>query len=75
LLDPLAADAVLTGPACSPVFDGTRTLHEFASGNGLTDAGIPLIHDRPVLKTWQGGAGPFACDRRAVGTATTFMDF
>src|SRR5205085_10406300 len=30
-------------------------LREFRSGNAVTDAGIPLLHELPVFKTWQGG--------------------
>ena len=34
---------------------GKRHLHEFASGIGLTDAGVLLLHELPVFKSWRGG--------------------
>ena len=34
---------------------GKRKLHEFRSGNGVTDVGFALLHELPVFKTWQGG--------------------
>jgi hypothetical protein len=30
-------------------------LHDFRSGNGVTDSGLPLLHDLPVFEKWQGG--------------------
>ena len=30
-------------------------LHDFASGNDVTDAGIALLHELPVFKSWHGG--------------------
>jgi hypothetical protein len=34
---------------------GKSRLHHFASRNGVTDAGLALLHQLPVFKTWQGG--------------------
>jgi hypothetical protein len=34
---------------------GKHALHELMSGNGVTDAGLELLHELPVFKTWQGG--------------------
>jgi len=44
-----------TGDAALRALAGKRKLHDFASGNGVTDAGIPLLHELPVFKSWQGG--------------------
>src|SRR4029079_14805965 len=35
---------------------GKRALTHLSSGVGVTDAGIPLLHEIPVFKSWQGGA-------------------
>jgi hypothetical protein len=34
---------------------GKAALTDFRSGNGVTNAGIRLLHDLPVFKTWHGG--------------------
>jgi hypothetical protein len=34
---------------------GKAKLHDFASGNDVTDAGIALLHELPVFKSWHGG--------------------
>ena len=34
---------------------GKERLHDFASGNDVTDAGIALLHELPVFKSWHGG--------------------
>lgn len=34
---------------------GKPRLHEFYSGSEATDAALPLLHEFPVFKTWQGG--------------------
>ena len=39
---------------------GKGKLHAFRSGNGVTDAGLALLHDLPVFKTWQGGEARMA---------------
>jgi hypothetical protein len=44
-----------TGDAALRALAGKRKLHDFASGTGVTDAGIPLLHELPVFKSWQGG--------------------
>jgi hypothetical protein len=44
-----------TGDGALKALAGKRNLHEFVSGNGITDAGIALLHDLPVFKLWQGG--------------------
>ena len=44
-----------TGDGALRALAGKRKLHHFWSGNGVTDAGIPLLHELPVFKSWQGG--------------------
>ena len=34
---------------------GKKKLGRFSTGRLVTDAGIPLLHQFPVFKTWQGG--------------------
>jgi hypothetical protein len=34
---------------------GKRKLHVFRSGNAVTNAGLALLHELPVFKTWRGG--------------------
>ena len=36
---------------------GKRSLRQLKSGRLVSDAGIPLLHDIPAFKTWQGGTG------------------
>jgi hypothetical protein len=44
-----------TGDGALRALAGKRKLHHFMSGNGVTDAGIRLLHELPVFKSWQGG--------------------
>jgi hypothetical protein len=44
-----------TGDGALRALAGKRKLHDFASGNDVTDQGIALLHELPVFKTWQGG--------------------
>jgi Leucine Rich repeat len=44
-----------TGDGALRALAGKRNLHHFMSGNGVTDAGTPLLHELPVFKSWQGG--------------------
>lgn len=44
-----------TGDGALRALAGKRKLRHFASGNDVTDAGIPLLHELPVFKSWQGG--------------------
>lgn len=48
LLGANAGDGVLRALA------GKAKLRRFLSGNGVTDAGLPLLQEFPVFKTWQG---------------------
>jgi Leucine Rich Repeat (LRR) protein len=44
-----------TGDGAIRALAGKAQLHDFASGIGVTDAGIALLHEMPVFKSWQGG--------------------
>jgi hypothetical protein len=44
-----------TGDGALMALAGKRKLHDFASGTDVTDAGISLLHQLPVFKSWQGG--------------------
>jgi hypothetical protein len=45
-----------TGDGAINALRGKRHLRQFKTGRLVTDAGLPLLHDFPVFKTWQGGA-------------------
>jgi len=45
----------LSGDGAIRALAGKRQLRDFRSGNGVTDAGLALLHDLPVFKRWQGG--------------------
>jgi hypothetical protein len=44
-----------TGDAAIRALAGKRHLRHLATGNGVTDAGLGLLHELPVFKTWHGG--------------------
>jgi hypothetical protein len=44
-----------TGDGAIRALAGKRRLRRFKSGREVTDAGIALLHEMPVFKTWQGG--------------------
>src|SRR5262249_44926891 len=44
-----------TGDGAIHALRGKRKLRHFKTGRLVTDAGLPLLHDFPVFKTWQGG--------------------
>jgi hypothetical protein len=44
-----------TGDGALRALAGKRKLHHVASGNHVTDAGIPLLHELPIFKSWHGG--------------------
>jgi Leucine Rich repeat len=44
-----------TGDGAIRSLAGKAKLHHFWSGNGVTDAGLALLHEFPVYKRWQGG--------------------
>ena len=44
-----------TGDGAIRALAGKRRLGGFRSGNHVTNAGLALLHDLPVFKTWQNG--------------------
>jgi hypothetical protein len=44
-----------TGDGAINALRGKRHLCQFKTGRLVTDAGLSLLHDFPVFKTWQGG--------------------
>ena len=44
-----------TGDGALRALAGNRTLTHLTTGAGVTDSGIPLLHDIPAFKSWQGG--------------------
>lgn len=44
-----------TGDGAIRVLTGKSKLSHFRSGTAVTDAGLPLLHEFPVFKSWQGG--------------------
>lgn len=43
-----------TGDGAIRALAGNPELHDFRSGNAVTDAGLPLFRDYPVFQTWRG---------------------
>lgn len=44
-----------TGDGAIEALQAKPKLRYFSSGRHVTDAGLPLLHNFPMLKTWQGG--------------------
>ncbi len=44
-----------TGDGALRVLSGKPHLASVRTGNGVTDAGLELLHDFPVFKSWKGG--------------------
>src|SRR5512146_942492 len=44
-----------TGNGAIKALGGKPRLSHFKSGNAVTDAGLPALHDFPVFKQWRGG--------------------
>ncbi len=44
-----------TGDGAINALIGKRNLRRFSSGRLVTDAGLPLLHQFPIFKTWHGG--------------------
>jgi hypothetical protein len=44
-----------TGDGAINALRGKRHLRHFKTGRLVTDAGLPMLHDLPLFKTWQGG--------------------
>ena len=45
----------LSGDGAIRALAGKRELRNFRSGNAVTDAGLPDLHEIPAFKSWQGG--------------------
>jgi hypothetical protein len=43
-----------TGDGAIQALAGKPDLRRFSTGRLVTDAGLPLLHDFPRLKTWHG---------------------
>lgn len=54
-LESVSLQGTQTGDGAIRALAGKESLRWFASGNLVSDAGIPVLHDIPVFKTWQGG--------------------
>ena len=44
-----------TGDGAIAALTGKPNLRQFKTGRNVTDDGLPLLHQFPVFKTWQGG--------------------
>jgi hypothetical protein len=44
-----------TGDGSLRALAGKPNLHQFSSGNGITDTGLALLHELPAFKVWRGG--------------------
>lgn len=44
-----------TGDGAIAALAGKRSLRRFKTGRLVSDAGLPLLHQLPVFKTWHGG--------------------
>jgi RNA polymerase sigma factor (sigma-70 family) len=49
-----------TGDGAIRALTGKRALRRLKTGRQVTDAGLPLLHQFPVFKTWQGGEMKYA---------------
>ena len=54
-LSTLNLSGTLTGDGAIRALAGRRELTNFRSGNTVTNAGLALLHEIPVFKTWHGG--------------------
>jgi hypothetical protein len=45
-----------TGDGAIRALAGMPHLHRLFSGRGVTDAGLPLLHQIPAFRSWRGGA-------------------
>ncbi len=61
-----------TGDGAIEALQGKAALHYFSSGKLVTDAGLPLLHNFPLLKHWHG-AGIASGDKEATANATHLL--
>jgi hypothetical protein len=60
LLESVNLLGTATGDGTLRALTGKPRLRQFLSGSAVTDAGLPLLHQFPVFKTWQGGEASMA---------------
>jgi Leucine Rich Repeat (LRR) protein len=68
-----------TGDGAIKALAGKSRLSHFKSGNAVTEAGLPALHDFPVFKTWRGGEVSLAllspdAEPNLLGLRGTFTD-
>ena len=68
-----------TGDGAIKALAGKPRLSHFKSGNAVTDAGLPPLHDFPVFKQWRGGEVSLAllspdAEPNLLGLRGTFTD-
>lgn len=55
LLRAVDLSGTASGDGAIRALAGKAQLADFRSGNGVTDAGLALLHEMPVFKRWRGG--------------------
>lgn len=61
-----------TGDGAIEALQGKPRLRYFSSGRLVTDAGLPLLHNFPMLKTWHGG-GSGSDGKEAIANAAHLL--
>ncbi len=61
-----------TGDGAIEALQGKAALRYFSSGRLVTDAGLPLLHNFPLLKRWHG-ADTTSGDKEAIANATHLL--
>ncbi len=61
-----------TGDGAIEALQGKQRLRRFSTGRLVTDAGLPLLHNFPLLKKWQGGEIRSG-DKEAMDNATKLL--
>lgn len=59
-LESVHLEGTRAGDGAIRALAGHARLREFSSGNLVSDAGIPMLHELPVFKTWHGGEAHLA---------------
>ncbi len=55
LLENVNLGGTRCGDGAIAALAGKARLHHLTTGNAVTDAGLPLVHELPVFKKWHGG--------------------
>jgi hypothetical protein len=63
-----------TGDGAIAALAGKRQLRVLKTGKRVTDAGIPLLHDVPAFRSWQGGEPAFDLMSFDAGPTTLLLD-